>query len=111
MTKLPQSTVQTMQFGNGVALGSSQKWVGGQFCSILTVRGFVGCGIYDVKTAERFGQAVAIARGTPQRPLCEPEDLLEARIVELTPQAAALGVVAGMTGREAVERMLGAGEL
>jgi uncharacterized protein YunC (DUF1805 family) len=41
----------------------------------------------------------------------EPEDLLEARIVELTPQAAALGVVAGMTGREAVERMLGAGEL
>jgi uncharacterized protein YunC (DUF1805 family) len=108
MTKLPQSTVQTMQFGNGVALGSSQKWMGGQFCSILTVRGLVGCGIYDVKTAERFGQAVAIARGTPQRPLCEPEDLLEARIVELTPQAAALGVVAGMTGREAVERMLGA---
>jgi uncharacterized protein YunC (DUF1805 family) len=43
--------------------------------------------------------------------LCEPEDLLEARIVELTPQAAALGVVVGMTGREAVERMLGAGEV
>ena len=64
-----------------------------------------------MKTAGRFGQAVAIARGTPQRPLCAPEDLLEARIVELTPQAAALGVVAGMTGREAVERMLGAGKL
>jgi len=97
-----------MQFRNGVALGSSQRWAGGQFCSILTGRGLVGCGIYDVKTAERFGQAVAIARGTPQLPLAESEDLLEARIVELTPQAAALGVTAGMTGREAVERMLGA---
>lgn len=96
-----------MQFGNGMALGSSQGWDGGQFCSILTRRGLVGCGIYDVKTAERFGQAVAIARGTPQQPLVEPEDLLEARIVELTSQAAALGVTTGMTGREAVERMLG----
>lgn len=108
MTTTPQSTVRTMQFDNGVALGSSQRWQGGQFCSILTGRGLVGCGIYDVKTAERFGQAVAIARGTPQLPLAEPEDLLEARIVDLTPQAAALGVVVGMTGREAVERMLGA---
>jgi hypothetical protein len=107
MTTIPSSTVRTMQFGNGVALGSSQRWEGGQFCSILTGRGLVGCGIYDVKTAERFGQALAIARGTPQLPLAEPEDLLEARIVELTPQAAALGVTAGMTGREAVERMLG----
>ena len=107
MTTIPSSTVRTMQFGNGVALGSSQRWQGGQFCSILTGRGLVGCGIYDVKTAERFGQALAIARGTPQLPLAEPEDLLEARIVELTPQAAALGGTAGMTGREAVERMLG----
>lgn len=107
MTTQPQSTVRTMQFGKGVALGSSQRWEGGQFCSILTGRGLVGCGIYDVKTAERFGQAVAIARGTPQKPLAEPEDLLEARIVELTPQAAAMGVAVGMTGREAVERMLG----
>ena len=108
MTQTPQSTVRTMQFVSGMALGSSQRWPGGQFCSILTGRGLVGCGIYDVKTAERFGQAVAVARGTPQRPLAEPEDLLEARIVELTSQAAALGVREGMTGREAVEQMLGA---
>lgn len=105
----PQSTVRTLTFPNGVALGSSQRWDGGQFCSILTHRGLVGCGIYDVRTAERFGQVVAIARGTPQKPLVEPEDLLDARIVELTAQAAALGIVAGMTGREAVLCLLGNG--
>jgi hypothetical protein len=32
--------------------------------------------------------------------------LLDARIVGVTPQAEALGIAAGMTGREAVERML-----
>jgi uncharacterized protein YunC (DUF1805 family) len=73
---------------------------------ILTEAGLVGCGIYDVKTAAEFGQAVAIARGTPQKPLVDPEDLFDARIVDLTPQARALGIQPGMTGREAVELLL-----
>jgi len=70
--------------------------------------GIVGCGIYDLRTAEEFGQAIAIARGTPQQPLCDPEDLLDARIVDVTRQAAEAGVKVGMTGREAVECLLGA---
>jgi uncharacterized protein YunC (DUF1805 family) len=68
----------------------------------------VGCGIYDVKTAGEFGQAVAIARGTPQKPLVEPEDLFDAKIVDATPRALELGVRLGMTGREAVEILLAA---
>lgn len=105
---LPRSTVRPLQFANGGALGVSHRWRGGQYCSILTAAGIVGCGIYDVKTAGEFGQAVAIARGTPACPLVEPEDLFEARIVDATPAARALGIAIGMTGREAVERMLGA---
>jgi uncharacterized protein YunC (DUF1805 family) len=77
---------------------------------ILTEAGIVGCGIYDLKTAAEFGQAVAIAKGTPAAPLVEPEDLYEARIVGTTPQAESLGVKVGMTGREAVERMLQPGK-
>ena len=50
--------------------------------------------------------AFAIARGTPQHPLVEPEDLLEARIVEVSVPAEKLGVIVGMTGREAVEKLL-----
>ncbi len=72
----------------------------------MTKMGIVGCGIYDVKTAAEFGQAIAIAKGTPTHPLVEPEDLLDAIIVDATPQALALGITVGMTGREAVERML-----
>jgi uncharacterized protein YunC (DUF1805 family) len=105
---LPRTTSRPIQFRNGNAIGISNRWRQGQYCVILTEAGLVGCGIYDLKTAAEFGQAVAIARGTPQQPLTEPEDLFDARIVDATPQARALGVRVGMTGREAVEVLLAA---
>jgi len=103
---LPRTIARPIQFRNGCATGISNRWRGGQYCVILTEAGLVGCGIYDVKTAADFGQAVAIARGTPQKPLVNPEDLLDARIVEATPQATELGIRVGMTGREAAELLL-----
>jgi uncharacterized protein YunC (DUF1805 family) len=105
---LPRTISRPLQFQNGCAIGFSQRWQKGQYCSILTAAGIVGCGIYDVKTAAEFGQAIAIARGTPAQPLVDPEDLLEAKIVDATPQAKQLGITIGMTGREAVERLLAA---
>jgi uncharacterized protein YunC (DUF1805 family) len=103
---LPRTTSRELTFENGTAIGISNRWEQGQYCSILTRAGIVGCGIYDLETPAEFGQAIAIARGTPQHPLTEPEDLYEAKIVGCTPRAAALGIQVGMTGREAVELML-----
>jgi uncharacterized protein YunC (DUF1805 family) len=105
---LPRTISHAMQFKNGCAIGISNRWHKGQYCVILTSAGLVGCGIYDMKTPAEFGQALAIARGTPQKPLTDPEDLLEARIVDATPQAKAFGITIGMSGREAVELMLAA---
>jgi uncharacterized protein YunC (DUF1805 family) len=107
--ELPRTSQRTLAFQNGTAIGMSHRWYKGQYCSILTKAGIVGCGIYDLETPAEFGQAIAIAKGTPSHPLTEPEDLLDAKIVGLTPQAAACGVELGMTGREAVECMLLAG--
>ena len=105
---LPRSISRPIQFKNGCAIGISNRWRKGQYCMILTEAGVVGCGIYDVKTAAEFGQAIAIARGTPQKPLVNPEDLFDAKIVEATPLAKELGIQVGMTGREAVELLLAA---
>ncbi len=105
---LPRSISRPLAFRNGCAIGISNRWKQGQYCTIITEAGLVGCGIYDVKTAAEFGQAVAIARGTPQKPLVNPEDLFDAKIVEATPQAQGLGIKIGMTGREAVELLLAA---
>ena len=105
---LPRTISRPIQFKNGCAIGISNRWQRGQYCTILTEAGLVGCGIYDVKTAAEFGQAVAIARGTPQKPLVDPEDLFDAKIVDATPQAKALGITLGMSGRDAVELLLAA---
>ena len=108
--QLPRTTNRPMRFENGTAIGISNRWERGQYCSILTRAGIVGCGIYDLKTPAEFGQAIAIAKGTPANPLVEPEDLLDAKIVGVTPRAEALGIRPGMTGREAVELMLKSGD-
>jgi uncharacterized protein YunC (DUF1805 family) len=105
---LPQMGSYPMQFTSGRAVGKITRWRQGQCCAILTEAGFVGCGIYDVKAAAGFGQAVAIACGSFEKPVSNPEDLLDARIVDATPQAIILGIRLGMTGREAVEALLAA---
>jgi uncharacterized protein YunC (DUF1805 family) len=102
----PVHTTRQLRFENGTALGVSNRWSGGQYCSILTDAGIVGCGLYDLNVAAQFGQAIAIARGTPVRPLVEPEDLLDATIADCSPKARLFGIQPGITGREAVERML-----
>jgi uncharacterized protein YunC (DUF1805 family) len=107
---LPRTIARPIQFDNGCAIGISNRWHKGQYCTIMTEAGLVGCGIYDVKTAAEFGQAVAIARGTPQNPLVNPEDLLDAKIVDATPQAKQLGIQIGMPGRKAVELLLAASQ-
>ncbi|MBX3442417.1 MAG: DUF1805 domain-containing protein [Planctomyces sp.] len=98
-----------MSFERGPAIGLSHAWNGGQFCAIFTPAGIVGCGIFDMGTPTKFGQAIAIARGTPELPLVTPDDLCEAKIVECTPAAREMGIEPGMTGRDGVERMLAAG--
>ena len=105
---LPRSVSSTLHFENGSALGISNRWIEGQYCSILTPVGIVGCGIYDVGVPAKFNQALAIAEGTPECPLVTPEDLLAAKIARCTPRAEGMGIEIGMTGREATELMLAA---
>ncbi len=103
---IPRVIQRPMQFENGCAIGLSNRWHRGQYCSILTQTGIVGCGIYDIETPSEFGQAIAIAKGTPEQPLVNPEDLLDAKIVDCTTRAREIGIELGMSGREAVELML-----
>lgn len=88
------------------AIGTSLRWPGGQYCAIHTPAGMIGCGLYDCAVATKFGMVLAIARGTPENPLREPEDLLQAKIVEVSEPAQAIGIEPGMTGGEALERLL-----
>jgi uncharacterized protein YunC (DUF1805 family) len=102
MTNLPKAETRVLETDYGKAVGASFAWDGGQYCAIHTSRGVVGCGIYDIACANEFGMAFALAKGTPEHPLREPEDLYEARIVLVSLPAEELGIRIGMTGREAL---------
>ena len=104
--KIPRTESRDLTFENGNAIGISNRWNKGQYCSILTAAGIVGCGIYDISTAAEFDMALAIAKGTPENPLVEPEDLFNAKIVNLTPKAKDYGIEIGMTGKQAAELLL-----
>jgi len=100
------SAHRIMETPHGVALGCSYRWPGGQYCAIHTDRGIIGCGLYDISIATRFGMAIAIARGTPEHPLFEPEDLLSAQIVDVSKSAEQMGIRIGMSGDEALQHLL-----
>ena len=106
---LPHASQRVLETPEGQAIGASYSWPGGQYCAIHTARGIVGCGIFDVHVAGEFGMAVAIAKGTPANPLREPEDLYQAKIVDVSEPARKLGISPGMTGREALAKMLTGG--
>ncbi len=97
--------VEPLVSNNTPALGLAVSWEDGQFVMIVTKKGLVSCGIVDKPVMEEFGAAIAIAKGTPERPLKTADDLLSARIVDLTEKASLYGVNIGMTGEEALEKL------
>jgi uncharacterized protein YunC (DUF1805 family) len=103
---LPLAEQRTIETPFGPVIGHSIAWNGGQYCAVHTARGVVGCGIYDVAVADEFGMAFAIAKGTPEQPLRQPEDLYEAKLVAVSKAAEQLGIRPGMRGIEAIEKML-----
>jgi uncharacterized protein YunC (DUF1805 family) len=90
----------------GRCIGHRAQWNGGQYCALLTNQGIVGCGAYDVACLDTFGHIVAIARGTPEKPLVYPEDLFDKKIVAVTTHARKVGIREGMTGKEALRILL-----
>jgi uncharacterized protein YunC (DUF1805 family) len=72
--------------------------------TISTTKGYISAGYIDLPFLQqrRPERNIIAARVLDVR---EITDLLAARVFDCTPAAAALGVVPGMTGREALERM------
>ena len=68
---------------------------------LKTSRGFLGCGYFSVETADKVGDAVAIVTGVGSF-----DDMLAAPVKKCSAAAAALGVACGMTGRDALKKLL-----
>jgi uncharacterized protein YunC (DUF1805 family) len=96
---------QPIETAGIVAESLEVSWDGGQFVLIVAPKGLVACGVIDPRVMNGFGAKIAVARGTPQHPLVTSNDLLQARIAEVTDAAAEVGITVGMTGAEALSRL------
>jgi len=68
---------------------------------IIAKRGFVMCGFLNVEAAERLGVAAAVVTGVRSF-----DDVLNAQVKAVTSKAKGFGVEVGITGVEALKRML-----
>ena len=75
-----------------------------QNTKILVIRaahGLLGCGYISVDTATKVGDALAVVSGVSGY-----ADMLHASVKAVSPAAEALGVRPGMSGRDALLKML-----
>ena len=75
-----------------------------QNTKILVIRaahGLLGCGYISVETAAKVGDALAVVSG-----VANYDDMLRASVKAVSPAAEALGVRPGMTGHDALLKML-----
>jgi uncharacterized protein YunC (DUF1805 family) len=93
--------VSQLKLENGVALGMRIKIPGNYLLIINANKGFMMCGIMDIKVAQK-GNLPAV-RITNVKNFT---DMLNQKIESFTNAAKKLGVIAGMTGKEALQMMM-----
>jgi uncharacterized protein YunC (DUF1805 family) len=72
---------------------------------VITDRGMVGCGAFDVAALDKFDYPAARVKPTTSDSISTIEDLLAGEIKDSNASAAQQGVKVGMTGREALDLM------
>jgi uncharacterized protein YunC (DUF1805 family) len=71
--------------------------------NVVTDKGMVGCGAFDVQALEKFGYPAARVKPTRGTSVATLEDLMVAEVKEVNPSAERLGLRVGMSGKEALE--------
>ena len=73
--------------------------------NVVTDRGMVGCGAFDVAALDRFGYPAARVKSAHGGAIATIEDLLSGVVNDVNTAAITCGVAVGMSGRDALERL------
>tara|TARA_Y100000310_G_scaffold334862_1_gene415562 strand:- start:1152 stop:1436 length:285 start_codon:yes stop_codon:yes gene_type:complete len=68
---------------------------------IKAPKGFLGCSYFNIDTANKISEAVAIVTGVKTF-----DDMLNTTVIQASNKAKELNITEGMTGKEALEKML-----
>lgn len=86
---------------NGTAAGYEIQFPNANLVLVLTKKGFVMCGYLNIATADKLGDVAAVVRG-----IKTVDDLLKAKVQEVSEAAKKIGIELGMTGEAALEKMM-----
>jgi len=97
--------VVPITLSNGIAIGISVEYPKTTLLSIATSVGYIMCGVLNIDVLDTLhaDRQVIAARVIGVKKL---EELLSARISESTKRAKKIGIEPGMTGQEALEKMM-----
>lgn len=90
-----------IQLGSQKVTGYEIDLQGVPLVLVKGLKGFVMCGYLNVAAADKFGQVAAVVKGVQTI-----EDVLNGAVVEITQAARGYGIQTGMTGRQALEKMV-----
>ncbi|MDO7908489.1 DUF1805 domain-containing protein [Paenibacillus sp. JX-17] len=98
-------TMEPIRVGDSVLIGVEVKLPKTTLLSISTSRGYIMCGALDIGLLNEVlgSRQIIAARAIGVRTL---EQLLNAPMESVTKEAEAIGVLPGMSGYEALEKML-----
>ena len=71
--------------------------------NVVTDRGMVGCGAFDIAALDKFGYPAAKVRPSQGSSIATIDDLMQGIVKEVNLNAEKLGLKVGLSGREALE--------
>jgi len=93
--------MERIRIGENVFEGCAVPTANSVILLIKAEHGFLGCGYFSTATAEKVGDAAVIVSGVKTF-----DDMLNAEVKAFSPAAAARGVTSGMTGKEALLKLM-----
>lgn len=91
---------QKIRIGNNVALGVNLELPNANLIVVRAKKGYVMCGYLSMETANRLEDIAAKVKGVKNF-----EEVLKAKVVEVSEKAKENGINEGITGKEALEKM------
>lgn len=92
--------IKDIKLNEKTVLGVKMNLPSAPVLLIRAKKGHIMCGYFNIKTAEKLGHSAVLVSGVKNF-----EDMLNAKVKDITSKAKELGVKKNMTGKEALEKL------
>ena len=92
--------IETLNLDGVVCTGTAIPTPNATLLVINAPNGLLGCGYFSLATADKLNDALAVVRGVSNF-----DDMLNAKVCEVSAAAEKLGIAVGMSGKDAIKLM------